>query len=211
MFCPQCKAEYRPGFTRCSECDVDLVERLSEPGRGSDAELSDASLRGVWAGEDQDECVSICARFRAAGIPFKVIQDKQQFLKGVDQSFRIGVPPSFYDQAKEEIDRGRLDFTDEAEDQRVMELPAEEGIAAAEKVDDDWDPEDCRPEDATVELWFEKIPQHTWMVESALCENHIHARTDVLDDGSRKIFVMPKDESRAREIVREIKDGAPPK
>jgi hypothetical protein len=26
MFCPQCKAEYRRGFTRCSDCDVDLVE-----------------------------------------------------------------------------------------------------------------------------------------------------------------------------------------
>src|SRR5256886_14619096 len=25
MYCPQCKAEYRQGFTRCSDCDVDLV------------------------------------------------------------------------------------------------------------------------------------------------------------------------------------------
>jgi hypothetical protein len=30
MFCPECKAEYRPGFTRCSDCDVDLVEELPE-------------------------------------------------------------------------------------------------------------------------------------------------------------------------------------
>ena len=28
MFCPECRAEYRPGFTRCSDCDVPLVERL---------------------------------------------------------------------------------------------------------------------------------------------------------------------------------------
>jgi len=28
MFCPQCKAEYRVGFTRCSGCDVELVEHL---------------------------------------------------------------------------------------------------------------------------------------------------------------------------------------
>jgi len=28
MFCPQCKAEYRVGFTRCSDCDVDLVDYL---------------------------------------------------------------------------------------------------------------------------------------------------------------------------------------
>lgn len=29
-FCPKCKCEYRPGFVRCNDCDVDLVEALSE-------------------------------------------------------------------------------------------------------------------------------------------------------------------------------------
>ena len=28
MFCPQCKAEYRPGFTQCYDCGVDLVYEL---------------------------------------------------------------------------------------------------------------------------------------------------------------------------------------
>jgi hypothetical protein len=28
MLCPKCRAEYRPGFTRCSDCDVELVEEL---------------------------------------------------------------------------------------------------------------------------------------------------------------------------------------
>ena len=28
MFCPQCKAEYRVGFIRCSDCDVELVGQL---------------------------------------------------------------------------------------------------------------------------------------------------------------------------------------
>jgi len=26
MYCPQCKGEYRQGFTRCSDCDVELIE-----------------------------------------------------------------------------------------------------------------------------------------------------------------------------------------
>jgi hypothetical protein len=30
MFCPHCQTEYRAGFTRCSDCDVDLVSDLSE-------------------------------------------------------------------------------------------------------------------------------------------------------------------------------------
>ena len=28
MFCPSCKAEYRPGFTECSDCGVALVYEL---------------------------------------------------------------------------------------------------------------------------------------------------------------------------------------
>ena len=35
MFCPQCRSEYRPGFTHCNDCDVDLVWELP---RGEHAE-----------------------------------------------------------------------------------------------------------------------------------------------------------------------------
>ena len=31
MFCPQCSAEYREGFTVCSDCEVGLVATLGEP------------------------------------------------------------------------------------------------------------------------------------------------------------------------------------
>lgn len=27
-YCPECRSEYRPGFTRCADCDVELVDRL---------------------------------------------------------------------------------------------------------------------------------------------------------------------------------------
>lgn len=35
MFCPRCHSEYRPGFTRCADCDVELVESLTEQKPGS--------------------------------------------------------------------------------------------------------------------------------------------------------------------------------
>jgi hypothetical protein len=28
MYCPKCRAEYREGFLECTDCDVDLVEKL---------------------------------------------------------------------------------------------------------------------------------------------------------------------------------------
>jgi hypothetical protein len=30
MICPQCKSEYRPGFDRCTDCDIPLVDTLPE-------------------------------------------------------------------------------------------------------------------------------------------------------------------------------------
>jgi hypothetical protein len=29
MYCPSCRAEFRPGFTRCSDCDLELKEVLA--------------------------------------------------------------------------------------------------------------------------------------------------------------------------------------
>ena len=37
MFCPECRAEYRPGFTRCADCGVDLVQEL--PAKSSEAKV----------------------------------------------------------------------------------------------------------------------------------------------------------------------------
>lgn len=38
MYCLQCRCEFRPGFTHCKSCDVDLVEELS-PKDPPEAEL----------------------------------------------------------------------------------------------------------------------------------------------------------------------------
>jgi len=207
MFCPQCKAEYRFGFTRCHDCDVDLVERLPETDLPSGAAPSAETPQEVWAGDDQAQCVSLCEKLQAAEIPYQVIQRDRQCLKGVDQDFKLCVPPDFQVQAREIIDADRPDFPD-AEAAKAMELPAEDDLPPAEEGNSDWT-SDWYPEDATVEIYSENSPEIIGMIEASLRENLIRSRTEAPGDGSSKLFVLPADESRAREIVRQITEGAP--
>lgn len=86
MFCPVCRAEYRSGFTRCSDCDVDLVPQLP------DAPAVDfEKLKNVWTGKDQERCLELYEDFKAAGIPFNVDQRRRQYLHGLDEKYTIAV------------------------------------------------------------------------------------------------------------------------
>jgi len=102
MLCPECGAEYRPGFTHCTDCDVELVSELPKPKPGIDC----TGLKHVWTGKDQDRCVELCKYFKAKGIPFKVEQSRHQYLKGVDEKYRISVPSEFFQRAKRVIKEG---------------------------------------------------------------------------------------------------------
>ena len=136
-----------------------------------------------------------------------MLQEKRQIFWNIENSLIVRVPSELREKAEALIRKGRLDFTDEPEDQRIMELPDSQEADRRSAVEKHQDLGDGYPEDATVEVCFEKVPERTWMIELSLRENRIHTRTDVMDDGSRRVFVMPDDEPMAREIVREIEEG----
>jgi len=213
MFCPECRAEYRDGFTRCSDCDVDLVERLPESS-DADARVFPSEMREVWTGEEEEQCVSVCSELRQEGIPLHVLQGRRQFLREEELKFKVGVPAEYFDRAKELIDKKlgefQTGFQDDEEMQKAMELPAEDEDGPNEIVDRESNTGKWFPEEATAEVWSEPAPDRTSIIEDCLKENSIRYRTNVLENGARKIFVRPEDESRAREIVREIVDGVPP-
>lgn len=87
------------------------------------------------------------------------------------------------------------------------EEPSSWGKAAVSHAD--WDPQDWYPEDATVEVWSGDQPELGEMIAASLQENQIHSRRDNLK-GRYTLFVLPEDEARAREIVREIIEAVPP-
>jgi hypothetical protein len=208
MFCPQCKAEYRPGFTRCADCDLDLVDQLPLP-----AEPSSQPLEVVWSGQDQQECVFWCQTLKAAGILFTVNQRRTQIWgTGMNAPYEIAVLGDFAARSKSEIARQRWPPQGEEEQLRLIGLPESDEDPPPPPEHRDFKP--WFPEDATVEIFSESTDKEeekkAWMVEISLRENLIHSRTDELGDGSRKIFVLPEDEARAREIVHEVTTASPP-
>jgi hypothetical protein len=61
MYCPLCKAEYRQGFNRCSDCLTELVHTSEE------AEA--VSVKLLWKGASLSKFDEIVATLRDANIP----------------------------------------------------------------------------------------------------------------------------------------------
>ncbi len=68
MFCPQCEAEYREGFTECSDCDVALVETLEPHEREEIA----PGLTVVFQTPNPEELAEIVDRLEKAKVPYVI-------------------------------------------------------------------------------------------------------------------------------------------
>jgi hypothetical protein len=231
MFCPQCKVEYRQGFTHCADCDVDLVYDLkaleSTVSRGDD-------LRVLWRCVDQQECVSVCHSLQDLGIDYKVTETPGSFgpRMRVTKRYELAVSSADYDRAKVglEIEDDLPETLSEAEWQEMEEpadpdeVQAPEGSELGEPLEsgeadgslpDTPERRDAYfrywyPEDATAQIWSGGGDEDfSGGIEMALKENLIHCRVDNHGDDKKVVFVMPEDEPRAREIVREIIEGTP--
>lgn len=70
-------------------------------------------------------------------------------------------------------------------------------------VSDEW-----FPEDATAEVWSGDPPELQEIIEMSLRENDVRTRWE--SSGEKPVaFVLPEDEARARDIIREITDSTP--
>ena len=90
MICPKCGAEDQPGFTRCSDCLVDLVEPGSEPEPvreavaqpAGPAALTDAVC--VYRSTQRGRLPLAESLLQSAGIPFVAAGEHLQQLTGLD-------------------------------------------------------------------------------------------------------------------------------
>jgi hypothetical protein len=265
MICPQCKAEYRRGFTVCRDCEVPLVESPQllegdsvngEPPAAPGDPLKDPFC-SFWKGTDLRVCTEICTVLDEAGIPHKTIRRQDHLFNLNNQSpYQVGVPASLYAKAelaikdafgtdeegteggKYELDRTKLlpdaadhvskagifspllDIAKSQAREFMRDLKAlEEGEERESEAATDTEAEPVRgsgtglnrqyPEDATALIWQGDTADMREMIAMSLQENDIFTRCEE-KDGTAEVYVLPEDEERAKEIVREIQEGQPP-
>jgi len=230
MFCPQCNAEYRPGFTRCSDCDVDLVQdarHLALAGKTTvePGDPNEDPYCSFWKGQDARVLAELCEVLEQAEIPYKTVyRSDHLFNLSNFPAYEVGVPFSLFAKAEKSVleTYGTDDVQDVGAQELVgrpatptdvvpmlperLKLPAETVPGPPETGEGaDW-----FPEDATVKVWSTDSDEPSEFLVAALHENHIHCRVD--QRGPRaELYVLAEDASRAREIIREVVEGSPPK
>ena len=92
MFCPVCKAEYRLGFTHCSDCDVDLVEYLPDDSSAQESAGDPDAPEVLWAGGSAAIRGKIERALEAAQIQFTSDTIESKFMPAFRENiFRVQV------------------------------------------------------------------------------------------------------------------------
>jgi len=214
MFCPVCKAEYREGFTRCADCDADLVYELPaaaivpvEPVDPGDPE--EDPFCSFWKGDDPRVHAELCELLSEQEIPHRTIRRQDHLFNWNTRSaFEIGVPFSQFGKAEAAVSEAYGGGEAPVSEGAPMPLELPESIEPREP-GGGWDPANWCPEDATVEIWEGDHAEMGELLAASLGENQVHSRVADIGKGYR-LYVLPADETRAREIVREVVEGVPP-
>ena len=230
MFCPQCKAEYRQGFTRCADCDVDLVwelppAALAVRSQGEPGDPNEDPFCSFWKGEDPRVHAELCSVLDEAGIPHNTVFRRDHLFNLRNYpAYEVGVPFSMFERAENAVKEayGAEDVEDvgagefkgllaERNANTIRKLP--ETLTPSPEEDIPGPPSagegaDWFPEDATVRVWHTDSGEPGDFLVAALHENGIRCRMDRSGECG-ELYVLPEDGERAREIVREVVEGRP--
>ena len=220
MICPKCHAKYPEGYSSCAKCHVALVRELPEERQEAERAATSGVMPGdtfadpfcaFWHGDDARLNTELGAVLDEAKIPYKTVSrtDRLFNIKS-DDAFRISVPFSLFEKAEIAV-KEAFGTDEETGTVAVLTLPAPSSLTEiADYAHDDEDVADIwYPEDSTMEIWSGDPRGPTEKLSDSLRENRIHWRWMEVG-GKTHLFVEPGDEKRAREIVREIVEGAAP-
>jgi hypothetical protein len=217
MFCPNCEAEYRAGFTRCSDCGLDLVEHLEE----TDVHSNNPELSGtpelLWTGTDAATRAGIIDALETAEIPYHERGDKVGSLPGWSrQVYAIFTHAGDHRAASAALEAAAHhretspDDSDEAP--RHSNAPLQDSSTNDDEDDlsdvpPDYVPEDFDPDEATAEVWSGQDAATRDNLITCLNGIGIGCATDE-SAGQLQIRVTPASQKRAQEMIRQIADAS---
>jgi hypothetical protein len=108
MICPNCRAEYRQGFSHCVDCDVDLVEpsatTLVAPPSDSSAVETEDPFCEFWRGDDARVRGELSDILSEQGIPIRTFEWQDHLFNRTRLPvFRVAVPFSMFDRAEKAV------------------------------------------------------------------------------------------------------------
>ena len=230
MICPVCKAEYRPGFTRCADCEVPLVWEPHYAQQPADApaqpgDPNEDPFCSFWKGDNARVHAELCAVLDEAGIPHNTVFRRDHlFNLSNNPALELGVPFSLFEKAENAVkeafgmdDDGSprlLEAPPPVPDRKQLPEPLPEMLTPAESEDIPGPPTagdeaGWFEEDATAKVWETETGEPSDFLVAALHENGIRCRAE-RDASNAAVYVLPEDEDRASELVREVVEGKPP-
>jgi hypothetical protein len=207
MFCPVCKAEYRPGFTKCADCGAELVTELS-------ATDPDSSYSLLWKGEDPVLHDSLLDELERAGIgyadtPLHIYLRNQPTLYGPilgpHFGFVVSVHTGGLPAAREILER-LLDIEpQDFEEQNIA--PHDSSDADRQGVSP---PKPGNPVAAPVEIYAGLDAERLRFIEASLNGVDIWTCREQGNNSVSRLLVRSEDIASAREIVTQISESALP-
>jgi hypothetical protein len=209
MFCPNCKTEYRDGFSKCSDCGADLVRELPKFAMPN----SDDSAELIWLGSNPQAIAGVKKLLAGAGIQFSEGNPESHmlFAKALPSTM-IYVLSSDFLRARMLIDDRFTEHDEDFESSDKENLDGGESEGAPEMDDDKTEapldipntvPANWNPRMASCTIWRDDLLEN---VRANLLENGIGCHV-ISEGGSARLVIYPADEPRAREIIREIIEG----
>lgn len=209
MICPACNTEFPRGTVFCERCHVTLVADLVEADEMVEKAYPGSALVQLWRGEDAALHASILEALGEANIPFyEQPLGSGPSARPIDAlldhahprfGFEVAVLSSNLAQAEVILEKllkegpvvdMALTANDAAEQAKPKQRSATTGMAISE-------------------VWSGEDEGLAGFLGAALQENGIAVRVE-RHGQKTTVYAPPEEESRAREIVREIVEGAPP-
>jgi hypothetical protein len=208
MVCPACNTEFPHGTVFCSGCHVTLVADLAEADEIVEKAYPGSALVQLWRGEDAALHAAILEALAEANLPFyeqplgsgPSARPIDALLDHAHPRFGFEVAVLSSNLAEAEVILEKL----------LKEGPVDMGLT----VQDTAAPAKPMPRSSSIgeaicEVWSDEDESLAGFLGVALKENGIVVRVE-RHGQKATVYTPPEDEGRAREIIREIVEGAPP-